>query len=188
MLESGLRSARAEALFASTLQRSDDPTPTQIRAAISTTIRNDGLKACAASVAQEYGEHPIEAVARMSWVLAELRMAYPETVWCPPVSLPAYRTQDLALKASTPYPAPRPSALDDEMNRLVDIGEVRAALKTLADRLRDVLIEIYVLDRSVADAAETLAVPANIVRTRTFHALEAVRAALLERGFTLPGD
>jgi hypothetical protein len=87
MLKSELRSTRAEALFASSLQRSDDPTPTQVRSAIATTLRNNGARGCAACVAQEFGEHPIEAVARMSWVLAELRIAYPTTVSRPPVLL-----------------------------------------------------------------------------------------------------
>jgi hypothetical protein len=80
MLKSEVTSALAEALFASGLQRSDDPTPTQVRAAISATLRNNGTRGCAACVAQEFGEHPIEAVSRMSWVLAELRMAYPKTL------------------------------------------------------------------------------------------------------------
>jgi RNA polymerase sigma-70 factor, ECF subfamily len=77
-------------------------------------------------------------------------------------------------------------ALDDEVNRLIDVGEVREALKTLPDRLRDVLIEVYIRDRSVAEAAETLGVPRGTVKSRTFYALKALREALLERGFTLP--
>jgi RNA polymerase sigma-70 factor (ECF subfamily) len=77
-------------------------------------------------------------------------------------------------------------ALDDEMNRLIDIGEVRAALETLPDRLRDVLNEVYIRDRSVAETAEALAVPRGTVKSRTFYALKALREALLERGFNLP--
>ena len=68
---------RAEALFASMLQRSDDPTPTQVRAAVAATLLRHGPRGCAAQVAQEFGEHPVESVGRMEWVLAELRLAYP---------------------------------------------------------------------------------------------------------------
>ena len=79
-------------------------------------------------------------------------------------------------------------ALADGVSRLIDISEVREALKTLPDRLREVLIEVYIRDRSVADAAETLAVPRGTVKSRTFYALKALREALLERGFNLPSD
>jgi len=79
MTPSEVSSLRAEALFASALQRSDDPTPTQVRDAVSASLRCHGPLGCAARVAEEFGEHPTEAVGRMSWVLAELRSAYPQT-------------------------------------------------------------------------------------------------------------
>jgi len=78
MTPSELSSLRAEALFASALQRSDHPTPTQVRAAVLASLRCYGARSCAARVAEEFGEHPTEAVGRMSWVLAELRSAYPQ--------------------------------------------------------------------------------------------------------------
>ncbi|GAB3145939.1 hypothetical protein GCM10027290_26660 [Micromonospora sonneratiae] len=71
---------RAEALFASMLQRSDVPSPAQVRAAVGATLRRYGVRGCAARVAQEYGDHPAGAVQRMCWVLAELRAAYPTPV------------------------------------------------------------------------------------------------------------
>ena len=64
---------RAEALFVSSLQPSDRPTPTQIRAAIAASYRAyGGAAGCAARCAAEYGEHPDEAVSRMRWALAVL--------------------------------------------------------------------------------------------------------------------
>jgi hypothetical protein len=69
-------SARADALFASALERSDDPTPVEVRAAVSASLRRHGVGECAARVAYEFGEHPMEAVTRMSWVLAQVRSAY----------------------------------------------------------------------------------------------------------------
>ncbi|MGH3648941.1 MAG: hypothetical protein ACRDTM_17410 [Micromonosporaceae bacterium] len=59
--------AKAEALFVSDLQPSDQPTEPAVRAAIARSIRTFGSRGCAARVAQEYGEHPETAVARMRW-------------------------------------------------------------------------------------------------------------------------
>jgi hypothetical protein len=62
--------ARADALFASALQRSDEPTARQVEQAIATAIRVLGDRGCAARVAEEYGEHPETAAARMRWARA----------------------------------------------------------------------------------------------------------------------
>jgi RNA polymerase sigma-70 factor (ECF subfamily) len=72
---------------------------------------------------------------------------------------------------------------EDEIERLLDGQEVRAALTSLPERLRTILIEIYFQERSVLEAAELLDVPTGTVKSRTFYALRALREALLERGF-----
>jgi hypothetical protein len=69
--------ARAEALFASTLQRSHHPAGGEVREAVTTTLRIFGVRGCAAQVAGEFGEHPETAVARMRWVLSVIRTVYP---------------------------------------------------------------------------------------------------------------
>ena len=69
-----LNDVRSEALFASALQPSDQPTPAQVRAAITSTVRRFGTQGCAARMAQEFGDEPQAAVARMRWarqVIAE---------------------------------------------------------------------------------------------------------------------
>jgi RNA polymerase sigma-70 factor (ECF subfamily) len=71
----------------------------------------------------------------------------------------------------------------DNYERLIDQEEVRAALAALPDRLRDVLIEIYFRERSVAQAAEILGVPPGTIKSRTYYALRALREQLVERGF-----
>lgn len=76
MTRSEVASVRAEALFVSSLQRSDNPTPDDVRAAVSASLHRHGPRGCAAEVAQEFGEHPAESVWRMSWVLAEVELAY----------------------------------------------------------------------------------------------------------------
>ena len=65
-----ISTARADALFVSALQRSDEPSTTQIRQVIAATIGEFGARGCAARVAQEYGEHPETAVLRMRWARA----------------------------------------------------------------------------------------------------------------------
>ena len=60
---------RADALFVSSLQRSDQPSTGQVRQAVATAIREFGGRGCIGLVAQEFGEHPDLAVLRMRWAL-----------------------------------------------------------------------------------------------------------------------
>jgi len=57
----------ADALFASALQRSDEPSVSQIRQAITAALNGYGVAGCAGRVAQEFGDHPETAAARMRW-------------------------------------------------------------------------------------------------------------------------
>ena len=65
-----ISAARADALFASPLQRSDEPGPAQVHQAIAAAVAAFGIRGCAARVAQAYGEHPETAVQRMRWARA----------------------------------------------------------------------------------------------------------------------
>jgi hypothetical protein len=67
----------ADALFASALQRSDAPTASQVRQAVTTAIRAFGGGGCAGRVAQAYGEHPETAAPRMRWARAAVAAAFP---------------------------------------------------------------------------------------------------------------
>jgi hypothetical protein len=71
-----LDTARADALFASVLQCSDEPSPMQVRQAIATATSTLGRTGCAAQVAQEYGEHPETAAARMRWARTAVAVAF----------------------------------------------------------------------------------------------------------------
>jgi hypothetical protein len=62
-----IRASDADALFVSVLQRSDDPSAGQIRQAIAAAIGAFDYSSCAGRVAQEFGDHPETAVARMRW-------------------------------------------------------------------------------------------------------------------------
>ena len=65
-----ISTARADALFVSALQRSEEPSAAQVRQAIAAAIRQFGARGCAARVAQAYGEHPETAAPRMRWARA----------------------------------------------------------------------------------------------------------------------
>ena len=74
-----ISTARAEALFASALQRSDEPSAAQVQQAIAAAVRAFGTRGCAARVAQAYGEHPETAVPRMRWARAAVLIPRPGT-------------------------------------------------------------------------------------------------------------
>jgi hypothetical protein len=54
-------------LFASAVQRSDGLSVSQIRRAIAAALDGYGVAGCAGRVAQEFGDHPETAAARMRW-------------------------------------------------------------------------------------------------------------------------
>jgi len=71
-----ISTARADALFASALQRSDQPTVAQVHGAIAAALAAFGIRGCAARVAQAYGDHPETAVQRMRWARATVTGAF----------------------------------------------------------------------------------------------------------------
>jgi len=71
-----IAAARADALFASALQCSDEPSVRQVRQAVAAASRALGDLGCAARVAQEFGEHPETAVARMRWARTAVAGAF----------------------------------------------------------------------------------------------------------------
>jgi len=74
--EDRLRASEAwcEALFASGLQPSEAPTAERVAEAINGTIRQFGIRGCAGRMAQEFGDHPEAAAARMRWVRSSQKM------------------------------------------------------------------------------------------------------------------
>jgi hypothetical protein len=63
-----INDARCKALFASSLQRSDAPTPEMLAEMISQTVRRFGVAGCTGRMAQEFGDHPESAASRMRWI------------------------------------------------------------------------------------------------------------------------
>jgi hypothetical protein len=71
-----ISTVRADALFTSALQRSDQPSAAQVDQAIAAAVRAFGARGCAARVAQAYGDHPEIAVVRMRWARATVAEAF----------------------------------------------------------------------------------------------------------------
>jgi hypothetical protein len=93
---------QADALFASAVQRRDEPDSDQVRQAVAAAIRAFGSIGCAERVAQEFGDHPETAVVRMRWARFVIGEAFPD--WAP-------------------QPGPRPDAVP----QLVTLPQLRAA-------------------------------------------------------------
>jgi RNA polymerase sigma-70 factor, ECF subfamily len=85
-------------------------------------------------------------------------------------------------------PSSRPLAVeptepaDDEMDRLLLRLDVREALDSLSDAHRQVLELSYQGQLKQAEIAERLGIPLGTVKTRSFHALRSLKAALDQRG------
>jgi hypothetical protein len=71
-----LNVVRREVLFASVLQISDDTAPARVRATVMETVRALGTAGCVARMAQEFGDHPDTAAARMEWAQAVISRVY----------------------------------------------------------------------------------------------------------------
>jgi len=74
------------------------------------------------------------------------------------------------------------AGMPDSFERLVNGIEVREAMTTLSEAHREVLELSYDEDLPQKEIAERLGVPVGTVKTRTYHALRALRTELEERG------
>ena len=75
-----ISAARADALFVSPLQRSEEPSAQQVRQAIAAALRRFGGRGCAGRVAQEFGDHPELAAVRMRWARQAVAAAFGEQI------------------------------------------------------------------------------------------------------------
>jgi RNA polymerase sigma-70 factor (ECF subfamily) len=70
----------------------------------------------------------------------------------------------------------------DKWEQLLQSITVNEALRSLSPVHREVLVETFLRDRSVNEAAKVLGVPVGTVKSRCFYALRALRVALGEKG------
>ena len=71
---------QADALFTSTLQRSDEVSVSKIQRAVTLALDAYGDMGCAGRVAQEFGDHPETAGARMRWARATVTVLEGQSV------------------------------------------------------------------------------------------------------------
>jgi RNA polymerase sigma-70 factor, ECF subfamily len=88
------------------------------------------------------------------------------------------RPHEVGIEQADRFPEPG----DDAIDRALEAWIVAEALESLSEAHRQVLIETFYRGGSVAEASAVLGVPPGTVKSRTFYALKALRAALLERG------
>ncbi|WP_405921175.1 sigma-70 family RNA polymerase sigma factor [Streptomyces sp. NBC_00122] len=69
-------------------------------------------------------------------------------------------------------------AADDRTEEAVTSLDLRGALLLLSPEHRAVLVQIYFRGASVCEAAQVLGVPPGTVKSRTYYALRALRAAM----------
>jgi hypothetical protein len=69
----------SEAVFVSALQASERPGAAQVRQVVTRAVREFGVRGCAERVAQEFGDHPDLAVARMRWARGLVEAAFVAT-------------------------------------------------------------------------------------------------------------
>jgi RNA polymerase sigma-70 factor (ECF subfamily) len=62
-----------------------------------------------------------------------------------------------------------------ELTAIEDRTELAELMAHLSDEERAVLVEVYLRDQSVGQAAETLGIPPGTVKSRTFYALRKLR-------------
>lgn len=71
----------------------------------------------------------------------------------------------------------------DEIDHVLTTWQVEAALAALTDDHRHALIEVHWRGRSYADVARDLRIPEGTVKSRVYHGLRAMRAALEAQGW-----
>lgn len=72
----------------------------------------------------------------------------------------------------------------DDIDLAVQALVVAEGLAELRPEHRAVLVEMFYVGRSVAQAATVLGIPEGTVKSRTYYALRALKASLVERGVT----
>ncbi|HEY4571026.1 MAG TPA: sigma-70 family RNA polymerase sigma factor [Kribbella sp.] len=75
-------------------------------------------------------------------------------------------------------------AQTDDIDRVLQIWQVTEVLHGLSHDHRQVIVELFYRRRTVNEAAVVLGIPPGTVKSRSYYALHALRAALEERGVT----
>jgi RNA polymerase sigma-70 factor, ECF subfamily len=102
------------------------------------------------------------------------------------LAISLYHRRRRARPAEVPIEEMPGPVVEEELDRMLDSSELQAALSRLRTNHRNVLIQLFYLQRSVAEAAAVLDIPAGTVKSRAFYALRELRTILDQRGVTKP--
>lgn len=103
------------------------------------------------------------------------------------IAIDHYRMQAArATEIMVEAPVERPAG-PDPFDQLLVARDLEEALTELRPHHRDVLVELHLNGRSVAEAAVVLGVPAGTVKSRHFHAIRALRPVLEARDLASAG-
>jgi RNA polymerase sigma-70 factor (ECF subfamily) len=91
-----------------------------------------------------------------------------------------YRAKQARPQEAAP-PEPDHLIAPDGAEQVVTALTVSAALRTLSDQHREILVETYFKDRTTAQAAAALRMPAGTVKSRVYYALRQLRQTLSEQ-------
>jgi RNA polymerase sigma-70 factor, ECF subfamily len=78
-------------------------------------------------------------------------------------------------------PVDAPSVELDHAEQVVNSMAVLGAMDKISAEHREVLVEMYYRGRTVAEAAQALGIPQGTVKSRSYHALRALRTAFAGR-------
>lgn len=92
----------------------------------------------------------------------------------------------MARASEVPIAGQEIEATDDEIDHALQAWQVLEVLQGLSHDHRQVIIELFYRRRTVSEAAKVLGIPPGTVKSRSYYALHALRAALEERGVTRP--
>lgn len=89
-----------------------------------------------------------------------------------------------ARAAEVPIVEDELQAVGDDIDRTLQAWQVAEVLRGLSREHREVIVELFYRRRTVSETATLLRIPVGTVKSRSFYAMHALRAALEERGVT----
>ena len=94
------------------------------------------------------------------------------------IAIDRFRAREVRPPETEPETLEQLAEPAEPLERLLDRETLLGALRGLSEAHRSALIQVYLMDRTVPEAAATLGVPEGTVKSRLHHGLRAVRSSL----------
>ncbi len=94
------------------------------------------------------------------------------------IAIDRHRARAARVPETEPEPLAQLAEPGEPLERLLDRAVVVGALHALTEVHRTALVQVYLMDRTVPEAAAVLGVPEGTVKSRLHHGLRAVRQAV----------